>query len=154
VAKHNKTAFILLLFTVFIATLYFLSFYNQPDYTGYNTQHGTATIRFNVKPTPTPTPAIGGGGGRSYQRFNEPVFVQEPTETNQKTPVNPEIEQAPEIRQVQEIQQQYPLQQPTVQAVQINYTKTKFPWWQTILAIIILLATSYLLMRKPEKKTA
>ncbi len=150
-AKHNKTAFILLLFTVFIATLYFLSLYNQPDYTGYNTQQGTATIRFNVKPTPTPTPTAGGGsGGRYYKDIHQPV--QQP-ETQQADPIQQQEAQYdyPAARQIQEI---YPeMQEPTVQAVQINYTKTKFPWWQTILAIIILLATSYLLMRTPEKKS-
>jgi len=151
VAKHNKTAFVLLLITVLVATVYFLSLYNQSDYTGYNTQQGVATIRFNVKPTPTPTPTQGGGGsgGRYYR---DTPYEKQPIQ-------QPEIQQAP-IQQ--ETQYEYPAarqireyaQQPTVQAVQINYTKTKFPWWQTILAIIILLATSYLLMRKPEKKTA
>lgn len=152
-AKHNKTAFILLLFTVFIATLYFLSLYNQPDYTGYNTQQGVATIRFNVRPTPTPTPTQGGGGsGGGYYRETqyEKQQIQQP-ETQQANPIQQQEPQYeyPAARQIREYQQE-----PTVQAVQINYTKTKFPWWQTILAIIILLATSYLLMRTPEKKTA
>ncbi|VVB81785.1 Uncharacterised protein [uncultured archaeon] len=145
---HNKTAFILLLFTVLIATMYFLSLPKEPDYTGYNTQQGVATIRFIPSPQPTPTPTPAGGGGSGGRYYRDAQYDRQPIqqpEIQQESPIRQETQYAYPEAQVRQIA--YPMQEPTVQVIQIQ-NKTKFPWWQTILAIIALLGTSYLLMRK------